>query len=174
MSDETKSTSLIVHANEDIITIPAHVAEKVPLFKKHIDEKSYDVPLKLEMSAIKLIQSLEPDLDVLSREKKAEYQKKLGRFSHLIGKWVDAKDSVGHWCHAKIINAADNQVQITFPGCSAKWDEWLPTTSDRLRAFGSQGIWGNKCDLPKVGDDIGQGRVWSESFQFPRPPSEWI
>jgi len=177
MSNEAKSSSLTVHANQDVISIPANVVEKFPFFQKHIEKNGHGVPMKLEMSAIELIQVLEPELDVLPQEKKTEHEKKLWGFSNLIGKWVDARDSNDNWHHAKIIAATGKKIQITYPGYAAKWDEWLPIPSDRLRAFGSCGELASAMGqfvFPKLGEDIGHGRVWSENFQFSVSVNDWM
>jgi hypothetical protein len=37
-----------------------------------------------------------------------------------------------NWFVGRIINSRDAEVEITYPGCPSKWDEWIPIDSYRL------------------------------------------
>ncbi len=181
MSDEAKDLDLppsflIVHADKDIISIPAKVADKVPKFRKHILEKGYQCPISVEMNAVGLYQTLESDFDTLPPLKKAKHKQQLEFPPSLVGKWVDARDVQGRWYHAQIIDESPAKVKVAFAGWSSKCDEWLFKTSDCLRVFGEQGKLLSKGIFfaPDLGDDVGRGRVWTESFEFTVQPTGWM
>lgn len=160
MSDNSKT--LLIHAREDVFSIPLTVAEMFPVLKGQIE------PVKLDMSAMEFAQIAANDLPSVDPIRQAQCRKMLGLHTS-VGKWVDALDGPGRWYHAQIIDETSTQVKVTYAGWSALQDEWIDKRSRRLRSFGSHG---KLCHpekgfiAPRVGDDIGRGRVWNESFSF--------
>uniref|UniRef100_A0A7S3Z2S4 RING-type domain-containing protein n=1 Tax=Lotharella globosa TaxID=91324 RepID=A0A7S3Z2S4_9EUKA len=53
-----------------------------------------------------------------------------------LGGFIDALDTVQKWHVAKIIKRDEESVLIHYTGFEAKWDEWVPLTSDRLSPLG--------------------------------------
>jgi hypothetical protein len=51
------------------------------------------------------------------------------------GQWVDVKDTIDQWLEAQVIDVREHQVQIHYNGWGTRWDEWIDTTSNRIRPF---------------------------------------
>ena len=53
---------------------------------------------------------------------------------------VDCRDTMGKWCIAQVVDkAADSSsVTVRYKGWGSRWDEELPTSSQRLAPAGSK------------------------------------
>ena len=61
------------------------------------------------------------------------------------GTRLEARDSKGIWCHARVVDVREprasglgkdaRHVQVHFDGWAARWDEWVPVKTGRLRAL---------------------------------------
>lgn len=160
MSDDSKT--LLIHAREDVFSLPFSVADMFPALQGQME------PVKLDMSAMEFAQIAAKDLPSVDPIRQAQCRKILGLHTS-VGRWVDALDELGRWYHAQIIDETSTQVKVAFSDCSASQDEWFDKKSRRLQSFGSHGkrFHPEKGFIaPQVGDDIGRGCVWTGSFSF--------
>lgn len=52
-----------------------------------------------------------------------------------VGAYLDAKDTLQHWCAARILELGPTMIHLRFDGWSEKWDVKVPYASARVAPF---------------------------------------
>jgi len=55
-----------------------------------------------------------------------------------VGDWMDCKDTANNWLCACVVAVGGNRVLVRYSRWSEKWDEWLDSSSPRLRKLGTK------------------------------------
>jgi hypothetical protein len=62
-----------------------------------------------------------------------------------LAEYVLAKDSVGNWLLAKVLQHKAGDCKVTYPGWSSRWDEWRTPSQIRPLYEADQGYWCFNC-----------------------------
>mmetsp|Transcript_27127 Transcript_27127/g.65963 ORF Transcript_27127/g.65963 Transcript_27127/m.65963 type:complete len:849 (-) Transcript_27127:198-2744(-) len=118
----------------------------------------------------------------LASSKKKKQQSKMPDDSVLLknlgtGDKIQAKDPEGQWLPVEIIGSKDDSVMVHYIGYGAKYDEWIPRDSSRLRVDKTQMSF---CVL-RCQDELPQWQIEGLSaienifkWQLPEMPAEYI
>ena len=71
-------------------------------------------------------------------ESKAPYRNE--PLPYKVGQWIDAKDTMGDWLEAQVMEIANGKLLIHYNGWCSRWDEWVDPACDRVSLFRSHTV----------------------------------